>query len=301
VQGAPAADRPSVDVVIPFAGSLGELESLLARASALRSAPGDSITVVDNRAAGAPAPSAVPPGVRLLAAPERPSSYHARNRGAAAGTCEWIVFLDADVEPGSELLDRYFTSSPAERTAVLAGGVVDEPLGDDGRPTLAARYAFLRGRMGQENTLGNGAWGYAQTANCAVRRAAFDAVGGFTDDIRSGGDADLCFRLRAAGWEIEERGDAAVVHRSRHALRAMLRQRARHGSGVAWLERHYPGSFPHPGWLFLAKSSVVSFGLAVRAAVRGHSDEALMRLIDPIDEWAFELGRKFPNDVRARR
>ena len=48
--------------------------------------------------------------------------------------------------------------------------------------------------MSQRNTL-TGVRPYAQTAHCAVRRSAFEAVGGFREDIRSGGDADLCFRL----------------------------------------------------------------------------------------------------------
>jgi len=34
------------------------------------------------------------------------------------------------------------------------------------------------------------------------------------------------------------------VHRSRTSLLALLRQRARHGAGVRWLDARYPGAFP---------------------------------------------------------
>ena len=94
--------------------------------------------------------------------------------------------------------------------------------------------------MSQENTLHDPRWGYAQTANAAFRRTAFEEVGGFEEHARSGGDADLCFRLRAAGWELVYRPEAMVVHRNRTTLRSLLRQRARHGAGSAWLNRRNP-------------------------------------------------------------
>ena len=35
-----------------------------------------------------------------------------------------------------------------------------------------------------------------------MRRAAFEAVGGFRDDLIAGEEPELCVRLRAAGWQI---------------------------------------------------------------------------------------------------
>ena len=45
----------------------------------------------------------------------------------------------------------------------------------------------------------------------------------FREDVRSGGDADLCWRLAAAGWELERRTGAAVVHRNRATIGALLK------------------------------------------------------------------------------
>ncbi|MEA2422652.1 MAG: hypothetical protein QOF55_1751, partial [Thermoleophilaceae bacterium] len=257
-------------------------------------AAGDTLTVVDNRGLGVVAPE-------LLVATGTRTSYFARNRGAEGGGGDWIVFLDADVEPPPGLIDRYFEPQPDECTAVLAGGVLDEPLEHGAQATAAARYAVLRDWMSQENSLGAGPWAYAQTANCAVRRRAFEDVGGFRDHLRSGGDGDICFRLRAAGWSLEPRDGARVVHRSRRLLRAMLRQRARHGSGAAWLNREHPGSFPRRPWPGLAKWTVQSFGRAPLHALRGRRDDALLAVVDPLEQWAFELGRLAPNEVRPRR
>jgi GT2 family glycosyltransferase len=157
---------------------------------------------------------------------------------------------------------------------------------------------MLKGGMGQANTFDSQPRPYAQTANCAVRRSAFEAVGGFREHVRSGGDADLCWRLNEAGWSLEGRDQARVVHRSRRSLRKLLRQRARHGSGAAWLDREYPGAFPSPRWLGLGKWTAQSLLRAAGARFAGRSDEALLLSLEPLSEWAFELGRLFPNEVR---
>ncbi|MDQ3936533.1 MAG: glycosyltransferase [Actinomycetota bacterium] len=298
-------ERPAVDVVVPFRGTTSALAELVAGMSLLRLGEGDTLTIVDNGPGrnryrnvkkGSDPISAVA-GVRVIEARERASSYYARNRGAAAGEAGWLLFLDADVEPPPDLLDRYFGRPIGERVAVLAGGVRDEEAGDGSG--AVARWAALGGLMDQRHTLEAGRRSYAQTANCAVRRSAFEEVGGFREDIRSGGDADLCFRLADAGWSLEASPEACVIHRSRRKLRKLLRQRARHGSGAAWLERRYPGTFPARGnWPGLAKWTLTSLAGAALHAARGRRDQAIRDAIDPLTIWAFELGRHIPNTVR---
>ena len=263
--------RPAVDVVIPFRGTDEQLSALRGRMTALALGRGDTLTIADNR--------------------EDPvaGSYYARNRGAAGGSGEWIVFLDADVTPRPGLLDAYFDPAPAATTGLLAGGIEDGP-GD----SVAERYASAKGAMRQENVSQRGEWSFAQTANAAVRRAAFAAVGGFEASVRSGGDADLAFRLRAAGWEMETRPAASVTHHNRTTLRALLRNRARHGSGSAWANRRHPGSFPARRWPGLAWWGVRRWAQAVR-----HRD--LEAAIDPLAVWSYELGRLVPNRAPRQR
>jgi len=229
--------RPAVDVVLPFRGSGEQLEQVVARLATLDVRAGDTLTVADNR------PRAVDGRrgrVLIVGAGERRTSYHARNRGAAGGAAPWLVFLDADVLPPPDLLDRYFAREVGEGVGILAGAVVDEPAPEGA--TAAERYAWLKSSMSQEITLADGDWAFAQTANAAVRRAAFHQVGGFEQGVRSGGDADLCFRVRAAGWTLERREEAAAVHRNRATVPRMLAQRARHGAGAAWLAARWPGA-----------------------------------------------------------
>ncbi|MEA2222866.1 MAG: mycofactocin glycosyltransferase, partial [Solirubrobacteraceae bacterium] len=143
-------------------------------------------------------------------------------------------------------------------------------------------------------------WAFAQTANAAVRRAAFVQVGGFEERVRSGGDADLCFRIRASGWELERRDEAAVVHHNRQTVTRMLAQRARHGAGAAWLAQRWPGALPRRRWPGLILWGARRAAQGGMAAARGDRDAALLGLLDGPAVWAFELGRFIPNRPRPR-
>src|SRR3954469_23408202 len=233
-----AVARPPVDVVVPFRGSPAELEELRRRLAPVELREGDSLLVVDNT----PGHGSSQGPVQVLGASGHTTPGYARNRGEERGSADWLLFIDAEVVPSDNLLDMYFEPPPAEDAAILAGGVRDEPVGRRGGPV--ARYAYVTGAMSQDRTFGYGPqWGFPQTANAAVRRAAFDQVGGFREDIRAGEDADLTFRLRGAGWKVERREPAAVVHRSRQTVRALVAQKALHGAAAAWLGREYPGGF----------------------------------------------------------
>ena len=291
--------RPAVDVVVPYLGPPEGLAKLSERLSRLRLAPGDTLTIVDNR----PVAPAHPQGgqARVLAAPRLQTPGHARNTGARAGSAEWLVFIDADTNAPEDLLDLYFAGSPEPGTGLLAGGIADDPAAGEDRAPPAVRWARLTGSMSQDTTLGLGRWAFAQTANCAVRREAFAQVGGFREELRACEDADLCYRLRAAGWGIERREEARVVHRSRRTLRGLLAQQLVHGAGIGWLEHEYPGAAPAhrwPGFLLWGIRRAASGVLAAGRTRDG--DAALVALLDPLVAWTRELGRTRPNTRTGR-
>jgi mycofactocin glycosyltransferase len=283
--------RPPVDVVVPFRGTPAELEALRARLARLELGQGDSLLVVDNTPGrGTPAAGGAAPVVH---ADEVATPGFARNRGAAQGSADWLVFVDADVAPSPDLLERYFDPPPAERTALLAGVVVDEAVPADGPAT--ARFAYLRATMGQEDMLRD--WGFPKTANAACRRAAFESVGGFREDIRAAEDADLTYRIRAAGWEVERREAATGVHLSRRTLRGFVVQKLLWGAGAAWLARTYPGTFParRRAGLVWWGARTAAKGLLSAARSRDR-DETILALLDPLEHLAYEFGRSLPNE-----
>lgn len=287
-----------MDVVVPFRGAAAELAKLRGSLERLRLAPGDSVVVVDNTPRPQPAGSRDGP-VTVLHDPGVQAPAFARNRGAACGVADWLVFFDADTIPSPDLLDRYFDPPPAERTALLAGGVLDEAVPADA--AAVPRYAYIRGLMGQENTFRLGRWSFPQMANAACRRVAFESVGGFREDIRAAEDADLAHRLRTAGWQVERREGASVVHRNRQTVRGLVAQKLCHGAGGAWLNHVHPGSLPprrRPGLVWWGVRTAVR-GLATAARTRDR-DRALWAIFDPLEQLTYEFGRSRSNDIPAR-
>lgn len=291
-------------MVVPFSGPPFALEKLQECLQRLHRRPGDTVLIVDNTprhdgSQGARMAQEADEAVPVLRDAERRTPGYARNRGAAIGKAEWLVFFDADTDPSLDLLDRYFEPEPGDAIGLLGGGIRDEPVARDGRP--AARYQYMRSAMSQDQTFRLGRWGFPVTANVAVRRAAFEGVGGFREDIRAAEDADLTYRLRADGWRVERRDGAIVTHRSRQTLRAFVVQQALHAAGGAWLDRQYPGSTPPRSRRGINWGRVRDASAGLIAAARsGERDRLLWAVFEPLEMLTWKLGRSLPNERPLR-
>jgi GT2 family glycosyltransferase len=282
-----SAPRPSVSVVVPFGG--GSTQPLRAALEGIDRQEGDELIVADNSGGEAAALSDV---AKVIAATRERSSYHARNAGAGAGESEWILFMDADCVPQPGLLAAYFEA----RIPPEAGAVAGEIIGDPDQRSLAARYARDRKVLSQTDGLYGRGRTVAATGNLLVRHAAFDELGGFVEGIRSGGDVDFCLRLQSAGWALEFRPRALVLHRHRESVPALLGTFARYGAGSSWLHSRYPAVGGR--WPLSPRELARVGGDVARLTLRGDREQAVFRVIDGLGLVAHNVGYRSSNRVR---
>jgi glycosyltransferase involved in cell wall biosynthesis len=182
-----------VSFIIPVRNDATQLERCL---RSIRSSgyPPDllQILVIDNGSTDGSQSVAARLGATVVAMPERRIAY-LRNRGAALATGDVLAFVDADHE-----IDPGWIATAVETLQdpdVAAAGALCSAPGD--ATWVQQHYEVLRGRpKGRHDVewLGSG--------NLAVRRPAFEAVGGFDRSLETCEDVDLCNRLRAAGYRI---------------------------------------------------------------------------------------------------
>ena len=116
-------DRDAIAVVIPARNEASVLARLLDRVTAqLR--PGDELVVVDDHSDDGTAAVASGAGARVVAAPPVPTGWlgkpHACWIGTSATDAPLLLFLDADVSPAPDLLDRVAAEVEVHPTAVVS-------------------------------------------------------------------------------------------------------------------------------------------------------------------------------------
>jgi glycosyltransferase involved in cell wall biosynthesis len=283
-----APQRPAVSVVVPFRSSARDAERFRKALSELRLGPGDELIVADNSDDGTGAP--LREIATVVPATAERSSYHARNAGATAAGCGWLLFIDADCEPSGGLVDAYFAEPIGERAGAVAGEIVGDPT----QSALAARYARSRKVLSQTDGLYGRGRVVAATGNLMVRASAFHELEGFREGIRSAGDVDFCLRLPQHGWGLAFRPDAVVRHRHRESVVGLMTTFARYAAGSRWLNEQYPGisrRWPLP------KQFALAWVDALRDAARGECEEAAFRAIDACGLLAHNVGYRLPNRV----
>lgn len=297
--------RPSVSVVVPFAGSREQAEAVIAMLRGLDIRPGDELIIADNSGT---APAAAE-GVSVVRALGESSASHSRNIGAAAVANDWILFLDSDVIAPPGLLGSFFSGPIAERVGAVTGDIAGIP---DTR-TLAARYGTARNFLGQRSHVRNPFRPRASSANLLVRRTAFEEVGGYTEGIWAAEDTDFTWRLQAAGWTLEFNERAVVQHAYRTSLSELGRQWRGYAAGARWLSERYPDFHPDPGLnrglrLILRRLGVgpgVTFradGRSAAASARLSRRERLQFLLVQIYLGLEEqIGLRLSNEVKPRR
>ena len=164
---------------------------------------------------------------RLIKLPDNPGFSTACNQGAKVGSSEWLVFLNPDAwfEPGA-LKHLAETIENNDSVGMYGVEVLDEQ-GQRQRATVRAMpelpgslsgfWRLFSSRPATDLNTGDHSDSRivpAVSGACmVVRRAAFEAIGGFDEGFRlHGEDLDLMRRLGDAGWEIRWLPGVVVRH-----------------------------------------------------------------------------------------
>lgn len=218
---------PEISVIIPHLNQPGPLAACLAALGRQTlAAERFEVLVVDNGSMPLPADVVASlPGVRLAYEAE-PGPGPARNRGVALARAEILAFLDADCIPYPGWLAAILAAFAADPAAAVLGGAVGVFAEADGRPNLAEAFDLVFG-FRQELTIAR--HDFAATANLAVRRAVFAAVGGFAG-VAVSEDMDWGRRAKLAGFPTRFLPEARVRHPARRSMRDLRHQWDRHVS-----------------------------------------------------------------------
>lgn len=193
-----AASLPRLTVIVPFHDNAGQLELCLAALAA--STVEHELICVDDASRDPRAIAAAERATRHCVRLERNSGPAvARNAGAKLATTDTLVFVDSDCVVTPRTLEQMRDALAAEPgVAALFGSYDDAPAS----PGLVTEYRNLLHHWTHHHGPREASTFWAGCG--AIRKSAFDAVGGFDERYRrpSIEDIELGMRLRAAGHRI---------------------------------------------------------------------------------------------------
>ena len=255
---------PRLSVIVPVRNGGATLEACL-RGLLPSIADLAEILVVDDGSTDNSAAIANALGVRVVANPRGRGPAAARNAGAALTTGGVLLFIDADVVvQASTVLDVVAVLDAETTLAGVFGSYDDRPH----EPNFLSQYKNLLHHFTHQT--GRAASGSFWGGCGALRRQAFEAVGGF-DEQRyrraSIGDIELGLRMARSGRRIRLDARLQVKHLKRWTAFSLLKAEI--------VDRAYPWSRlivstgPLPDDLNLRRASRWSAGLVGLVVLAG--------------------------------
>lgn len=184
------------------------------------------------------------PAVTLLASDVNLGFAGGVNAGVRATASPWVLILNPDVAVTPDGLEGLLREGTAEPTIGAAGACLVDAAGMPQAGFAVRRFPTLA-TLAVDLLLVDQLWPanpatsrylardlaldvtqdveQPAAASLLVRRAAFDAVGGFDPGFHPAWfeDVDFCRRLRAAGWRIRYVAGARLRHEGGVAMRTM--------------------------------------------------------------------------------
>lgn len=244
---------PEISVIVPH---LNQPELLAAFLASLEAQDFDmgraEVIVVDNGSRRKPHEVVARfPGVVLVEEPV-PGPGPARNRGAALARGPILAFTDADCLAAPDWLPAILARFAADPDLAILGGDIRIFAEHPERPTLAEAYECVYAFPQRDYITRQG---FSVTANLAMRRAIFDAVGPFAG-IAIAEDTDWGQRAGRLGHATIYAPEVVVRHPARRSMTDLRAKWERH------IGHHYTAFAQGPGgrakWTLKAAALVVS-------------------------------------------
>jgi GT2 family glycosyltransferase len=208
--------NPELSIVIPVYNGAGTLRLCL---EALQNAPGPTreIVVVDDGSNDDSVGVARSFGVRTIRHRDNHGCGVARNTGVEQTTAPILVFVDSDVVIHPDALLRISNFLSKHRDCAAVFGSYDAKPGD---PGFVSQYRNLLHRFTHQK--GNPEAETFWTGLGAVRRPAFQRVGGFNPKYAGIPDVAFGLDLSDAGFRIRLDRDLLCTHLKKWTLRRMV-------------------------------------------------------------------------------
>lgn len=176
-----------------------------------------------------------------------------RNLGAKRSRGQFLCFCDDDSMPTADWLSQIYRTSARNTGASVVGGPNITPRDAATRERLSGFiYSSFVGTAGSATryTLDSRKYpqfeateGDLQTCNLAIKRSAFEAVGGFPEDIYPSDETVLLHKLRKNGHKMLYSPLVIVYHRRRGVGLDFFKSSFRYGRGRGTVVRRFPDSW----------------------------------------------------------
>ncbi len=238
IDGVKLEVTPKMSVIVCTFRGTEVLEGCLRSLAELRYPDFEVVVVNDGADEGVEKIVAGFPRVRHVAQAHAGLSA-ARNLGAAQTSGEVLVYTDDDCRVDRDWLSYLALALESGEFSAVGGPNVAPPA-----KTFAEACVTAAPGGPAHVLLSDTVAEHLPGCNLAVRRVAFEAVGGFREVFRTAGDdVDFCWRLQSAGFRIGFHPGAWVWHLRRATLRAYLRQQVGYGKAEALLIPHHGDRF----------------------------------------------------------
>jgi GT2 family glycosyltransferase len=286
---------PRISIVVAHLNQPDLLRLLLDTLAAQRSGTGAigmdeaEVIVVDNGSRALPEDVVADFPFARLITEAVPGPGPARNRGIAAARADLLAFIDSDCQATPDWIAVILARFDADPGLQIIGGEIAMNVEVPGRPTPAEAFECVYA-YNQRDYIER--QGFSVTANLAMRRAAYAAVGPFAG-LEIAEDMDWCWRAAAKGYRIVYVPEMLISHPARRTMRELYAKWDRQ------VTHHYQARVKSPAdrlkWMATALVMMVSGPAALPQILKSP------RLSSPRERLQAFLGATRLRAYRSRR